>query len=569
MLTPSSSSRCDASHTVCVSTSTTTFSARKKFEDLSPLQKRRRTKNLIAENDFDTIAYALANKSVENDNQRDFAELAKHLIKHPNDASMLLAYLKSPKQTYSVDRALGLSTSLNLSKWQYIVLRQTTKDMGCNIFPSYDALRNEKKECYVEKESMLVTDAEVKLKLQSILDLTVKRLFKTLETETTENNLSLINKWGFDGASGHSNYKQKLDGDDSSIFMCSFVPLKLVRDDTDEVIWENPKASSTFYCRPIYFKFAKENDLDIKKEMAIIETEISALQPSVVGNAKVSHKLHMTMIDGKITSQLSNTSTATCDICKAKPSEMNDIDIVLQRSPSEDIYKFGLSSLHARIRCMECILHIAYRLDFKQWQAKGETLKQQLAIRKKNIQNQFRTELGLLVDMVKQGAGSSNDGNTSRRFFANSEATAQITGVDEELIRRFGVILQVISCGEHVDVEKFRQYCTATAHRYVELYSWYYMPASVHKLLVHGADIIQHNNFIPIGKLSEEASESRNKDFKKFRTFHSRKTSRIATNQDIIHNLLISSDPYLSSFRPKIRAPHNKPLSDEAKLLLT
>lgn len=117
--------------------------------------------------------------------------------------------------------------------------------------------------------------------------------------------------------------------------------------------------------------------------------------------------------------------------------------------------------------------------------------------------------MGLLVDVVKQGAGNTNDGNTARRFFANPEATAQITGVDEELIKRFSVILQVISCGEHVDVEKFREYCATTARRYVDHYAWYYMPSSVHKLLLHGADIIEHNNFIPIGKLSEEASEAR------------------------------------------------------------
>jgi hypothetical protein len=40
----------------------------------------------------------------------------------------------------------------------------------------------------------------------------------------------------------------------------------------------------------------------------------------------------------------------------------------------------------------------------------------------------------------------------------------------------------------------------------VELYGWYYMSVTVHKLLIHGADIIQ-NCIVPIGNLSEEASE--------------------------------------------------------------
>lgn len=62
---------------------------------------------------------------------------------------------------------------------------------------------------------------------------------------------------------------------------------------------------------------------------------------------------------------------------------------------------------------------------------------------------------------------------TLQRFFADPEATAQITGVDADLKRSFGVILQVISCREFVDVDKFRAYCHAPARKFIELYSWY------------------------------------------------------------------------------------------------
>jgi hypothetical protein len=43
------------------------------------------------------------------------------------------------------------------------------------------------------------------------------------------------------------------------------------------------------------------------------------------------------------------------------------------------------------------------------------------------------------------------------------------------------------------------------------------MPASVHKVLVHGADIIS-GAILPIGKLSGEAQESRNKDLQVLQT---------------------------------------------------
>lgn len=52
-----------------------------------------------------------------------------------------------------------------------------------------------------------------------------------------------------------------------------------------------------------------------------------------------------------------------------------------------------------------------------------------------------------------------------------------------------------------------------------------------------------------IGKLSEEAQEARNKELKKYREHNTRENSRVNTNEDLIHVLLVSSDPYISSLR--------------------
>ena len=54
---------------------------------------------------------------------------------------------------------------------------------------------------------------------------------------------------------------------------------------------------------------------------------------------------------------------------------------------------------------------------------------------------------------------------------------------------------------------------------------------------------------MPIGQLSEEASEARNKHFKEFRRDHSRKFSRVDTNIDIMNWLLLTSDPFINSIR--------------------
>jgi hypothetical protein len=70
---------------------------------------------------------------------------------------------------------------------------------------------------------------------------------------------------------------------------------------------------------------------------------------------------------------------------------------------------------------MECILHISYRLDFKSWCAKKPEEKQMLTTRKSIIQQELKKQIGIIVDVPRQGAGSSNDGNTARRFFRNWE----------------------------------------------------------------------------------------------------------------------------------------------------
>lgn len=101
---------------------------------------------------------------------------------------------------------------------------------------------------------------------------------------------------------------------------------------------------------------------------------------------------------------------------------------------------------------------------------------------------------------------------------------------------------------------------------YLKEYSWYNMPVSVHKVLFHGRDVIA-SCVLPIGQLSEEAQEARNKDNRRYREFFTRKTSRIDTNTDLLNRLLISSDPFISSLRLKMKRKRSPLNPDVLKLL--
>jgi len=146
--------------------------------------------------------------------------------------------------------------------------------------------------------------------------------------------------------------------------MTSFVPIKLVSD--CDIIWSNPNPSSTRYCRPIKFEFVHENAEITRKEYKRMQNEIMNLLPTKCGNTTIKYEMLFTMIDGKVCT-LSDTaiSCSTCYICGAKPSEMNNINKVLDKNININAYNYGISSLHARIRCMEFLLHVSYNLPFK------------------------------------------------------------------------------------------------------------------------------------------------------------------------------------------------------------
>lgn len=357
----------------------------------------------------------------------------------------------------------------------------------------------------------------------------------------------------------------------TGMFLTSLVPLNLIKKhDSSLVCWKNSRPSSTRLCRPIKFEFVKETAIVINEEVKRVEDEIANLVNTVVEVHNkifsISHTLLLTMIDGKIASTLTQTSSmAVCFICNAKPTEMNDLEILKTKTESEDALKFGISPLHARIKFMECILHIAYRKHFKAWRTNANS-RTAMEEEKRNIQRNLKAVLGINVDVVKQGVGSTNDGNTSRRFFENPRITAEIVGVDENLIHRFKIILATINCNEPIDSKKFHDYCMDTAQLYISLYSWYYMPISVHKVLVHGCKIIAAA-ILPIGMLSEEAQEARNKDYKKYRLHHARKCDRVSTNVDVMNHLLASSDPYINKLRSKPKKKYLEMHEDVKNLL--
>lgn len=68
--------------------------------------------------------------------------------------------------------------------------------------------------------------------------------------------------------------------------------------------------------------------------------------------------------------------------------------------------------------------------------------------------------------------------------------------------------------------------------------------------------------------MSEEAQEARNKENKRYREAFTRKMSRIDTNTDVLHRLLIASDPYICALRKSSKTKRGV-ITDEVLSLLS
>ncbi len=543
------------------------------FSSSSERSKRRKTQELRNTVSLAELAYA-TQMSLRSSGQSQAAKVIQDITStSPSKASQYISALKSTSEnTLSPDQALSVLVENRFPKRTYQGIRNIAKENNCKLYPSYKEVMTAKHRCYPPTNTFSVSESCTEVKLQALLNHTANRIlllqenvFATLPPEIA-NNLTLYCKWGCDGSSGQSVYKQKFSEDgkcDDNIFFTSMVPLQLLGTDdrtkNQVIVWKNPRPSSARFCRPIKVQFAHENVQLTVNEATGIENQIEALQPmSIVMNGKsvsVTYNMSFTMIDGKVCNSVTGTTSAQrCFLCKATSKEFNDIDKMLANEINVDNLRFGLSTLHAWIRCFECLLHLIYKLNTQKWQSRKDDEKKIIADRKATIQKAFFSQLGLIVDRPKPGFGSTNDGNTARRYFENAISAARITGVNEGLIHRFHTILQAISSGYDVDNDKFREYSVETARLFVNLYPWYYMPTSIHKLLIHGPEIIE-KALLPIGQLSEDAQDSRNKDIKRFREDFSRKCSRTSNLHDVFNRLLVTSDPYISSVRKLPQKP--------------
>lgn len=242
----------------------------KSFKELSDCSKRRITKQLREQVPVEELTYA-ASVSQRTSGNTDAAKLIKDITSTPTRAKQFRQVIDhSSKLTmvkkFTPSEALAIFVEDDFTKKQWEVIQNASK----NIYPCFSLVKNAKKECYPNEESIIVTETYSEVQLQALLDHTALRLHKYVEevvetcTNEEKQNMVLITKWRCDG-SQQTQYKQKFqnsDDSDANIFQSSLVPLRLVimiNGEQKKVIWQNPVTSSTRFCRPIRTRFITES----------------------------------------------------------------------------------------------------------------------------------------------------------------------------------------------------------------------------------------------------------------------------------------------------------------------
>ncbi|KAJ8665867.1 hypothetical protein QAD02_007529 [Eretmocerus hayati] len=455
---------------------------------------------------------------------------------------------------------------LGCTQRKYEKLRlHTRKKTNDEVYPLYKHIHQAKKRCY--PENVYITERKAWVELQDLLNHSCTRILMTIDdsvsAEFRGKQFIFHVKWGLDGASAQQTIKQKwleaanqienlLQPLDASIVQVSMVPLRIVTTE-GEILWNNPTPNSTSYCRPVQFEFQKETTEHTMSQYEHYEDKIRQLEPftseALGPESRITYNLKCTMMDGKTCSALTEQrSSCSCNVCFASPKDMNHLEFVKGLPVNRNSLQFGLHPLHCRIRFMKFLLHLAYNMDFKEFYTTTELTKIIKAAQKLVIQKELYDETGLSVNIVKNGSGTTNDGNTSRRFFEFPDKIAKILQIDESIIRRFRTLLEIPNCQEIIDSNKMRDFGYKFADDIIAEYGWYTLPPSIHKALIHGWEIVESLD-LSSGALSEEPLECNNKILKRARLSHSRMCNRKSSNEDVMHYLLVASDPYITSLR--------------------
>ncbi|KAF2902583.1 hypothetical protein ILUMI_03603 [Ignelater luminosus] len=294
---------------------------RRLFEESSQRSKQRHVKPIVSDLSSEKLFLAAKSTSLKS-GKRTAAQVVK------------LAIQSTPRRLEKIKLLQEASFSCTIRPYSPV----EALGRGANIYPLYHVIaKTKRKKCY--PANIKITENQVVVPLLDLLIHITQRLAQVQANVILQNisdcdTIVVYYKWGLDGSGRHNVPKQNFANNsqhaDFNIILCTIVPPQM----------------------------CESND---SKEI------------------KFKHIPICTMLDGKTVNILTDTSSSrACNVCKATPKGLNDLEKHKNGVWDEATFKYGISVLHAHLRCYEYLLHIACKLELQQWQARGRNAKEKV-----------------------------------------------------------------------------------------------------------------------------------------------------------------------------------------------
>lgn len=163
--------------------------------------------------------------------QRSAAEILGSVTTTPTRAIKIKKQLNQKNSgitRQTSDEALAFFMDNKLTKDQYINIRVDAKKRNSGIYPPYSSVVEAKTRCYPQNYRVLDTGCYIPI--QDLLNHTVQRICKIPGVQINfinHFNFNVIYKWGCDGTSDQSHYKQLFNANEKSTSDARFVKLYL------------------------------------------------------------------------------------------------------------------------------------------------------------------------------------------------------------------------------------------------------------------------------------------------------------------------------------------------------
>ena len=236
----------------------------------------------------------------------------------------------------------------------------------------------------------------------------------------------------------------------------------------------------------------------------------------------------------------------------------------------------SIQVLHALMRSVDFYMKIIVHLSacvFEWSESKASHNNRFLERARTDLQKKIKDSTGIKWDYADATgeSGTTTTGNNCRRLLHDPSVrnlvTSQVPEANrnkmEILGQRLSIILRVLSSKRKVDVEKYKQYCIDTNVLFITEFPrvihtdlpgpWISITPSVHKVLAHSWELIQHNDGHGLGNLDESGLEGCNKILRSIRKTLSRKISQDANLTDTLNRLWLASDPVVNAERLKAK----------------